>query len=108
MTAVPRVVAIRSARRRRRGAGAQLSAGWGTYAMLGVVLLLSIFPMYWTLVAASHDNSAISKAPPALLPGARLLANIGKVFTQTDMWLALINSVVVSAVVTGLVVLTST
>jgi cellobiose transport system permease protein len=73
-----------------------------------VVLLLSIFPMYWTLVAASHDNSAISKAPPPLLPGGRLPANIAKVFTQTDMQLALINSVIVSVAVTGLVVLTST
>jgi cellobiose transport system permease protein len=94
--------------RRRRGADRQLTAGRGTYLVLGVVLLLSIFPMYWTLVAASNDNSAISKAPPALVPGPRLLANIGKVFTQTDMRLALINSFVVSAAVTVSVVLTST
>jgi cellobiose transport system permease protein len=94
-------------RRRRRG-NVQLSAGWGTYAVLGVVLVLSIFPMYWTLVAASQDNSAISKAPPALLPGSHLLDNIAKVFTQTDMRLALTNSFIVSGVVTLSVVVTST
>jgi cellobiose transport system permease protein len=70
-------------------------------------LIFSIFPMYWTLVAASQDNSAISSAPPALIPGSRLFANIGKVFTQTDMRLALINSVIVSSAVTLSVVLTS-
>jgi cellobiose transport system permease protein len=93
--------------RRRRG-HSQLSAGWGTYLVLGLVLIFSIFPMYWTLVAASQDNAAISKAPPALLPGARLLENISKVFTQTDMRLALVNSVIVSSVVTLSVVVTST
>src|SRR6266498_4126603 len=86
----------------------QLSAGWGTYLLIGAVLVLSIFPVYWTVVAASHDNAAISKAPPALLPGTRLLENIGKVFTQTDMRLALINSFLVAGTVTFSVVLTST
>jgi cellobiose transport system permease protein len=98
------VLSLRPPRRRGRS---QLSAGWGTYLVLGLVLIFSIFPMYWTLVAASQDNSAISSAPPALVPGSRLFANIGKVFTQTDMRLALINSVIVSSVVTLSVVLTS-
>jgi cellobiose transport system permease protein len=100
-------VATGRARRRNR-ANTQLSAGWGTYLVLGVVLLVSIFPMYWTLVAASHENSAISKSPPALLPGPRLLDNIANVFAHTDMRLALINSVIVSAAVTISVVFTST
>ncbi|GAA1821133.1 carbohydrate ABC transporter permease [Planosporangium flavigriseum] len=93
---------------RRRRARHQLSADRGTYLVLGLVLLLSIFPMYWTLVAASHDNSAISKTPPALLPGPHLLDNVQKVFEQTDMRLALNNSLIVSAVVTVSVVFTST
>jgi cellobiose transport system permease protein len=92
----------------RRRARSQLSAGWGTYLVLGLVLIFSIFPMYWTLVAASQDNAAISTAPPTLIPGSRLFGNIAKVFAQTDMRLALINSVIVSSVVTLSVVLTST
>ncbi|MGC9665823.1 carbohydrate ABC transporter permease [Planosporangium sp. 12N6] len=108
------VPAGRTARRRdpgrrgRRGANRQLSAGWGTYLILGVILVVSVFPLYWTVVAASHDNSAISRTPPTLLPGPRLLENIGKVFTSTDMRLALTNSFIVSAVVTASVVFTST
>jgi cellobiose transport system permease protein len=106
MTTQPLAVVRPTSRRKR--ANRQLSAGWGTHLVLGIVLLLSIFPMYWTLVAASHDNSAISKAPPALIPGPRLLDNIQKVFAQTDMWLALTNSLIVSAAVTVSVVFTST
>jgi cellobiose transport system permease protein len=94
---------------RRRGARArQLNAGWGTYLLLGAILVCSVFPVYWTLVAASRDNAAISKAPPALIPGTHLLENLQKTFAQTDMKLALINSFLVSATVTLSVVLTST
>jgi cellobiose transport system permease protein len=106
MTTVPHV-AVRPNRRRNRS-GSQLSAGRGTYVVLGIVLVISLFPMYWTFVAASHDNSAISKAPPALLPGSQLFVNIGKVFSQTDMRLALINTFIVASIVTVSVVLTST
>ncbi|HEV7898711.1 MAG TPA: carbohydrate ABC transporter permease [Planosporangium sp.] len=94
--------------RRRGRARSRLSAGWGTYLVLAPVLLVSIFPMYWTFVAASHDNSAISKAPPALIPGPNLLDNLQKVFASTDMRLALTNSFIVSALVTVSVVFTST
>src|SRR5690349_7187257 len=69
---------------------------------------MSAFPVYWTFVAASQDNSAIAKAPPALVPGGHLLENLGKAFTRTDMRLALINTFVVSSAVTISVVLTST
>ncbi len=99
------VLPFRPLRRRTRS---QLSAGWGTYLVLGLVLIFSIFPMYWTLVAASQDNAAVSAAPPALVPGTRLFGNVAKVFAQTDMRLALINSVIVSSVVTLSVVVTST
>ncbi len=100
--------AVKPRTRRGGGASKQLSAGRGTYVVLAIVVLLSVFPLYWTVVAASQDNAAISKAPPALLPGAHFLDNLQKVFTQTDMRLALINSFIVAATVTASVVLTST
>src|SRR3954447_159887 len=98
----------RPSRRTRRVRSSQLRAGRGTYVVLAVVLLLSLFPLYWTVVAASHDNAAISRVPPTLLPGGELLANIRKTFAQTNMQLALINSLIVSGVVTLSVVFTST
>lgn len=83
-------------------------ANRSTYLILGVVLVLSLFPLYWTFVAASHDNAAISRVPPTLLPGGQLLDNIAKTFAQTNMRLALVNSLIVASTVTLSVVLTST
>jgi cellobiose transport system permease protein len=92
----------------RRGASRQLRAGWGTYALLGVVVLISVFPVYWTFVAASNTTAAISRMPPTLLPGPHLFENIDNVFGQTRMALALANSLLVAGTVTASVVFTST
>ncbi|MCM2417124.1 carbohydrate ABC transporter permease [Streptomyces sp. RKAG293] len=95
-------------RRPRRGRNSQLTAGRGIYAVLAVVVLLSLFPLYWTVVAASRDNASITRMPPVLLPGSRLWSNLGRVFSQSDMQLALLNSVIVSSLVTVSVIATST
>ncbi len=93
---------IRAARNR------QLGAGTGVYVTLAVAVLLSVFPLYWTVVGASRSNTEINSVPPALLPGGNLFRNIGRAFEQTEMGLALVNSLVVSGTVTVCVVLTST
>ncbi|GAA5022148.1 carbohydrate ABC transporter permease [Kitasatospora paranensis] len=85
----------------------QLSAGKSVYATLTVGVLLSVFPLYWTVVAASRNNTDIHRVPPVLLPGGNLLHNIGQAFAQSDMQLALVNSFIVSATVTASVVVTS-
>jgi cellobiose transport system permease protein len=96
-------------RRSRRGVrGGQLSAGWGTYVLLGAIVLISLFPLYWSFVAASGDNTSINRMPPNLVPGAHLFDNLRRAFTETDMKLALVNSLIVASTVTVSVVLTST
>jgi cellobiose transport system permease protein len=85
----------------------QLSAGRGTYLLLGVVVLLSLFPLYWSLVAASNDQAGISKAPPNLVPGTHLLDNLRRMLDLVDMKKALLNSFVVSSTVAVSVVLTA-
>ena len=107
MTAVdlPRRPGWLGRRGRRDG---QLSAGPGTYVLLGVIVFVSLFPLYWTFVAASRSNSDINRVPPSLFPGGNAFANVAKAFQQTEMRLALINSFVVAATVTVSVVLTST
>jgi cellobiose transport system permease protein len=58
-------------RTRRRPLSRRLGApGPFTYLFLIVVALVSAFPLYWSLVVASHDNSAVSAYPPVLTPGA--------------------------------------
>ncbi|MER5862995.1 carbohydrate ABC transporter permease [Kitasatospora sp. NPDC002040] len=93
---------MRTARNRQLGAGA------GVYVTLVVAVLLSVFPLYWTVVGASRSNTEINSVPPVLLPGANLFRNIARAFEQTDMGLALANSLLVSGTVTVCVVLTST
>lgn len=83
-------------------------AGPLTYVFLVLVAATSVFPLYWSLVVASHDNSAISAYPPVLAPGDQLFHNIGRVFNSGEVsisfWTALANSALVAGVVAASVV----
>ncbi len=91
MTAYPLI-----ARRGTKGAGRQLAAGRWTYAVLSVVALLSVVPLYWTVVAASRSNAEIASTPPPFVPGNSLFDNIGHAMETVDMVKALRNSLIVS------------
>jgi cellobiose transport system permease protein len=84
------------------------NAGPFTYVFLVLVAAASLFPLYWSLVVASHDNSAISAYPPVLTPGDQLFHNIGRVFNSGEVnisfWTALANSALVAGVVAASVV----
>ncbi|GGP76419.1 carbohydrate ABC transporter permease [Saccharothrix coeruleofusca] len=86
----------------RRTSGPLASA-----ALLGV-LVASLFPLYWSVVVASHDNAALSRRVPPLLPGAELPANAREVFGAVDFWAALGNSAAVAGIATASNVLLST
>ena len=87
------------------------AAGPLTYVFLIVVALVSMFPLYWSLVVASHDNSAVAAYPPVLTPGHELWHNLHRLFNSgevnVDFWSALVNSAIVATVVTVSVVLFS-
>jgi cellobiose transport system permease protein len=72
-------------------------ANWVTYTVLGVVFLISVFPFYWSIVAASTSNTEINQIPPNLVPGANLFKNFDSAVTNVNMGLALVNSTIVSA-----------
>src|SRR6266480_813392 len=90
-------------RRRRRSHRAVArrfdSAGPFTYVFLILVVLVSLFPLYWSVVVASHTNSAVYDYPPKLVPGANLFHNIHRLFNSeivsVDFAKALLNSAVV-------------
>ena len=102
------VPASRLARRRRSAARRFEHAGPGTYLFLLLVLACSIFPLYWSFVVASHDNSAIGAYPPEVAPGGNLWRNVHRLFNagvvNVDFVKALGNSLFVSSVVTASVV----
>jgi cellobiose transport system permease protein len=102
-------VAVPQAQGRRRFVARRFRrAGPLTYLVLILVALGSLFPLYWSLVVASHDNAAVSSYPPVLTPGHELWTNIKRVFNSgevnVDFWTALLNSTIVATTVTVSVV----
>ncbi len=93
---------------RRRRAGVRGGPGLGTYAGLALLLIISAFPLYWSVVVASQDQASISRYPPALVPGPHLWEHIRTAFAQANFGLALVNSAIVCIVITLCVLLTST
>ncbi|HSC49264.1 MAG TPA: carbohydrate ABC transporter permease [Gaiellaceae bacterium] len=96
-------------RGRRRPLSRKLgAAGPLTYVFLIVVAAASAFPLYWSLVVASHDNAAVAAYPPVLTPGNQLWHNLHRLFdsgeVNVDFWTALGNSAIVAFVVTASVV----
>ncbi|GAA1699261.1 carbohydrate ABC transporter permease [Kribbella yunnanensis] len=81
-----------------------------TYLALIVGCVTSLFPIYWMFVVATRSNDVINDVPPPLLPGAELAANIERVFANEHaaFGYGLVNSLVVSSVVTLSVVFFST
>ncbi|WP_432969865.1 carbohydrate ABC transporter permease [Dactylosporangium sp. CA-233914] len=93
---------------RRSSAPGRRRAGVSTYVVLGAIVAASAFPLYWSLVAASSDDSAAGRWPPPLLPGTHLWTNLQRAFAQGAFGLALLNSTIIACTITFSVVLTST
>ncbi|MGO1056346.1 carbohydrate ABC transporter permease [Crossiella sp. CA198] len=73
--------------------------GFLVYGLLSAFLLASVFPLYFSFVVASKDNSAIGDKVPPLIPGGNLFANIARVFDTVDFWLAIQNSLIIASTV---------
>ena len=60
--------APRSRRRPRDGAGKRrvLKGSWVTYLLVAVVTLVSVFPLYYTIVMASHTNAEMAAGDSAV------------------------------------------
>jgi cellobiose transport system permease protein len=74
--------------------------GRSAYLFLTALVFFSAFPLYYSLVVASHDNSILGQVPPPLWFGGNLFANIGRAFGEVPMAQALVNSVLVSLTIT--------
>ncbi len=92
----------------RRKAGDHDKAGPVTYVLLGVAALVSLFPLYWTFVAASNTGERVALSPPPMVPGGELWNNISTAWDQADMGTALLNSTIVAGCVALSTVLFST
>ncbi|MGV1006203.1 MAG: carbohydrate ABC transporter permease [Candidatus Nanopelagicales bacterium] len=97
-------------RRKSRGAGAARRPGWVTYTILGAVLLISVFPLYYTFLLASSNSATIAQNPIlSVIPGGELMDNVRRVLrSDINFWRAVRNSVVVAVVTSISVVFFST
>ncbi|MEV8143721.1 MULTISPECIES: carbohydrate ABC transporter permease [Micrococcaceae] len=97
-------------KRRRQAGGADRRPSWVTYAILGVVLLISIYPLYYTFLLASSDQLTISKtAIPSLIPGGELIANFQRILnSDIPLLKGLLNSTIVAVLQSLSVVIFST
>ena len=80
--------------------GGVLKAGWVTYALITVVTLVSVFPLYYTIVMASHTNAEMAASTPPLLPNASVFDNVKKALDLAPLNLGLVNSLIVSGAIT--------
>jgi cellobiose transport system permease protein len=88
------------ARWHRKRGGRQLDASWMTYLLVGLVTLVSIFPLYYTIVMASHTNAEMASADRPWLPNGTLWGNLKKALELAPLNKGLANSVLVSGSVT--------
>lgn len=103
--------AARAARRRRsRFDQGVRRPGWATYTILTVILLISVFPLYYAILLASSTAADIAQNPiPSPIPQAHFLENINRVLTaDIKFWKALANSVIVAVITAVSVVFFST
>jgi cellobiose transport system permease protein len=104
--------AARAAARRRghQGSGADRRPGWLTYAILTVVLVVAVYPLYYAFLIASSTKEDVARHPiPSPVPGSHLIENMISVVTSDiGFWSALLNSLIVSSVTAVSVVLFST
>ncbi|HEY4151898.1 MAG TPA: carbohydrate ABC transporter permease [Pseudolysinimonas sp.] len=98
-------------RRRRRGsADISTRPGFLGYGLLIATLLGAVLPLYWAFLIASGDSSSLNNVNLPWWPGGNFLANAAKVITneRVAFFRAILNSLIVSTVVSASVVFFST
>ena len=96
---------------RRKLHGVDKRPGWATYAVLAAVVLISIFPIYFTILLASSTARRRSRATPSR-PSSRVATSwptsVASSTSDIKFWTALGNSIIVSTITAISVVFFST
>ncbi len=102
--------AARAARRKRGLDQGVRKPGWVTYVLLGIILLISAFPLYYAFLLASTNAGYIAQNPiPSLIPQGELVANVTRVLSSDiKFWQAVLNSIIIAVVTSVTVVFFST
>jgi cellobiose transport system permease protein len=79
---------------------ATLDATRWTYALVVLITVVSVFPLYYTIVMASHTNAEMASSTPPLLPNGSFFSNVHKALQLAPLNKGLINSVIVAGCIT--------
>lgn len=91
-----------------KGLGIDRRPGFLTYGILVALFAGGAYPLWWSFVVGSSPTSVLSREWPPLLPGGQFWVNVAAVFDTIPFWQALLNSVLVSTIITVSVVSFST
>ena len=61
-----------------------------TYIFLTIVSIISVFPLYWMIAAATNTSTDVSRG--RILPGTHFMENFKNLTDQQPLWRALGNS----------------
>lgn len=61
-----------------------------TYIFLSIVSFISVFPLYWMVIAATNTSTDVSRG--TLLPGSSMITNFQNLVAQQPLWRAMGNS----------------
>ena len=73
------------------------------HIVLGIGVLVSIFPFYWSIVLATNTSRDVFRYPPRLVPGTHLAENVRHVLDSIDFFGSMLNTLIVAICTTTLV-----
>src|SRR5690606_22127716 len=76
----------------------------GYYAVLAVLVIITVFPIYWMVVTAIRPADANLIYPPSLWPQSLDLSPVKRLFQDGDIGRWILNSTLLSALVTAICV----
>ncbi|MEV5541878.1 carbohydrate ABC transporter permease [Saccharopolyspora shandongensis] len=72
----------------------------GLCALLAVGAVVSVFPFYWMVVAATHTTAELFESPPPLLPSDQIMANLRALQDEAGFGQAVVNSLLIAVIYT--------
>ena len=93
---------------KHKGLGIDRRPGFLTYGILIALFAGGTYPLWWSVVVGASPSSVLSQDWPPLLPGGQFWTNVAVVFDTIPFWQALLNSLIVSTIITVSVVTFST
>lgn len=72
----------------------------GVYVFLTIVSIISVFPLYWMISAATNNSTDILGGK--LAPGMNFMTNLGNLLAQQDVGRAFCNSLFYSCILSAL------